>query len=94
MHLRLQGQKLTPVVHCKNAMTVLPLGMTTDKALADLLNNDERWLAAWMRAGRTKQDRYYLRKRLGEGKLSVEKKEEFLVAFGFTVKQEKLWQRP
>lgn len=68
--------------------------MTTEKAIADLLINDDRWMAAWLRSGRTKQARYYLRKRYKDGLISLEMKDELLAAFGFTVKVEKQWDGP
>lgn len=67
--------------------------MTTKQALDQLLN-DEAYLLAWLKAGRTKDERRLLRHRLANGKLTIDKQEELLTAFGFGVKQEKLWTKP
>lgn len=67
--------------------------MTTNEALHQLLN-DEAYLLPWLRAGRTKNERRNLRHRLTNGKLTIDKQEELLTLFGFSVKTEKQWNKP
>ncbi len=67
--------------------------MNTMKAITALLY-DEEWLLAWLRAGHTNLERRNYRRRLKDGKLSIELQEKLLQEVGFSVKQEKLWNKP
>ncbi|CCH01646.1 hypothetical protein FAES_3639 [Fibrella aestuarina BUZ 2] len=67
--------------------------MTTQQAITLLLTSDE-YLADWLRAGHSRMDRSNYKRRLKEGKLSLEKQDELLESVGFVVKQVKIWTKP
>ena len=67
--------------------------LTTDRAMRMLLIGEEH-LLTWLRAGYTKAQRSNYLRRLDNDQLSQQKREEILTRCGFTVKQEKTWNKP
>lgn len=66
---------------------------TTLQAIEKLIR-DEDCLLILMKAGYSREDRSRFRFRLDKDMLSLDKMEEILQKCGYTVAQEKRWQKP